>query len=84
MSRRVLAGLVLGLVMGMIAEATRLPALLYPRAIDDEAVYGVVARVMLAGGLPYHDAMGPDASELMMEFFTSVVEPRETAAAHAA
>lgn len=36
---------------------TRLPALLYPRAIDDEAVYAVVARVMLAGGLPYRDAI---------------------------
>jgi 4-amino-4-deoxy-L-arabinose transferase-like glycosyltransferase len=36
---------------------TRLPALLYPRAIDDEAVYGVVAWVMLEGGLPYRDAI---------------------------
>ncbi len=36
---------------------TRLPALMYPRAIDDEAVYAVVARVMLAGGLPYRDAI---------------------------
>lgn len=37
--------------------ATRLPALLFPRPIDDEAVYAVVARVMLAGGLPYRDAI---------------------------
>jgi 4-amino-4-deoxy-L-arabinose transferase-like glycosyltransferase len=36
---------------------TRLPALFYPRAIDDEAVYSVVANVMLAGGLPYRDAI---------------------------
>lgn len=36
---------------------TRLPALLCNRPIDDEAVYGVVARVMLAGGLPYRDAI---------------------------
>lgn len=40
-----------------LAVMTRLPAIFYPRAIDDEAVYGVVARVMLAGGLPYRDAI---------------------------
>ena len=48
-----------GLWLALIVPAvvTRLPALFYPRAIDDEAVYGVVARVMLAGGLPYRDAI---------------------------
>ncbi len=50
-------GLRMWLTMIAVAVVTRLPALLYPRAIDDEAVYGVVARVMLAGGLPYHDAI---------------------------
>lgn len=47
----------LWLALTGVAVLTRLPALLYPRAIDDEAVYAVVARVMLAGGLPYRDAI---------------------------
>lgn len=36
---------------------TRLPALLHWGPIDDEAVYGVVGKVMLNGGLPYLDAI---------------------------
>jgi 4-amino-4-deoxy-L-arabinose transferase-like glycosyltransferase len=35
----------------------RLPSLLYRGPVDDEAVYAVVARVILAGGLPYRDAI---------------------------
>jgi len=35
----------------------RLPALLHPRAIDDENVYSVVAIEMLDGGQPYVDAV---------------------------
>ena len=33
---------------------TRLPALLHWGPIDDEAVYAVVGKVMLHGGLPAH------------------------------
>ena len=47
----------LWLALTGLTVLTRLPALLYPRAIDDEAVYAVVARVMLTGGLPYRDAI---------------------------
>jgi 4-amino-4-deoxy-L-arabinose transferase-like glycosyltransferase len=36
---------------------TRLPALLHPRGIDDEPVYAVVASEIVAGGLPYRDAI---------------------------
>ncbi len=36
---------------------TRLPALLHWGPIDDEAVYAVVGKVMLHGGLPYADAI---------------------------
>ncbi|HSB53821.1 MAG TPA: glycosyltransferase family 39 protein [Gemmatimonadales bacterium] len=36
---------------------TRLPALLSPKALDDEQVYAVVAREMLHGGRPYLDAV---------------------------
>ena len=36
---------------------TRLPALLHPKAIDDEQVYSVVAIEMLHGGQPYVDAV---------------------------
>jgi 4-amino-4-deoxy-L-arabinose transferase-like glycosyltransferase len=35
----------------------RLPAILHPRAIDDEQVYSVVASVMAHGGKPYLDAV---------------------------
>ncbi len=54
---RIIAGPRAWLGLIGLTVLTRLPALLYPRAIDDEAVYGVVARVMLAGGLPYRDAI---------------------------
>ena len=47
----------LWLALLALTVITRLPALLYPRAIDDEAVYAVVAKVMLAGGMPYRDAI---------------------------
>ncbi|HXI20724.1 MAG TPA: hypothetical protein VNH46_06545, partial [Gemmatimonadales bacterium] len=36
---------------------TRLPALLHPKAIDDEQVYAVVGIEMLHGGLPYLSAV---------------------------
>lgn len=35
----------------------RLPSLLHPQAIDDEAVYSVVANEIVDGGLPYRDAI---------------------------
>ena len=41
----------------LVTTVTRLPALVHPRPIDDEQVYAVVARVMLAGGKPYLDAI---------------------------
>ncbi len=47
---------VLALIV-LLTLVTRLPALLHPRAIDDEQVYAVVAREMLQGGLPYLDAV---------------------------
>ncbi|MDE2302519.1 MAG: glycosyltransferase family 39 protein [Sphingomonadales bacterium] len=51
------SGIIVPAALVAIAAVIRLPALLYARAIDDEAVYAVVARVMLAGGLPYRDAI---------------------------
>ena len=47
--------IVAGLVL--LTFATRLPALLHPRAIDDEAIYSVVANEIVAGGAPYRDAV---------------------------
>jgi 4-amino-4-deoxy-L-arabinose transferase-like glycosyltransferase len=44
-----------GLVL--LTVATRLPALVHPRAIDDEAVYSVVANEIVDGGRPYVDAV---------------------------
>jgi 4-amino-4-deoxy-L-arabinose transferase-like glycosyltransferase len=35
----------------------RLPSLVHPRAIDDEAVYSVVANEIVDGGRPYRDAV---------------------------
>ena len=46
---------VLGLVC--LTFLTRLPALLHPRAIDDEAIYSVVANEIIDGGKPYLDAV---------------------------
>jgi len=54
---KIIAGPRMWLGLVALTVLTRLPALFYPRAIDDEAVYGVVARVMLAGGLLYRDAI---------------------------
>jgi 4-amino-4-deoxy-L-arabinose transferase-like glycosyltransferase len=54
-NRRRIALLALGLVL--LTVVTRLPALLHPQPIDDEEVYSVVAHEMLAGGLPYLDAI---------------------------
>src|ERR1700682_1820000 len=41
----------------LLTVATRLPSLLHPQAIDDEAVYSVVANEMIDGGRPYVDAV---------------------------
>lgn len=41
----------------VLVMVTRLPALLSPKALDDEQVYAVVAREMLHGGRPYLDAV---------------------------
>jgi 4-amino-4-deoxy-L-arabinose transferase-like glycosyltransferase len=45
----------LGLVS--LTFATRLPALLHPLPIDDEAIYSVVANEIIDGGKPYLDAV---------------------------
>jgi 4-amino-4-deoxy-L-arabinose transferase-like glycosyltransferase len=44
----------LGIVV--LTVATRLPSLLHPQAIDDEAAYSVVANEIVDGGRPYLDA----------------------------
>jgi 4-amino-4-deoxy-L-arabinose transferase-like glycosyltransferase len=46
---------VLGLVL--LTVVTRLPSLLHPWPIDDEAVYSVVANEIVDGGRPYVDAV---------------------------
>jgi 4-amino-4-deoxy-L-arabinose transferase-like glycosyltransferase len=51
--RRQLA--VFGIVL--LTVLTRLPALLHPQPIDDEAVYSVVANEIVDGGRPYLDAV---------------------------
>lgn len=48
---------VVGLALTLFVLVTRLPAILAPRAIDDEQVYSVVAETMLHGGRPYVDAI---------------------------
>jgi hypothetical protein len=45
----------LGIVL--LTVLTRLPALLHPQPIDDEAVYSVVANEIVDGGRPYVDAV---------------------------
>jgi hypothetical protein len=45
----------LGLVL--LTIVIRLPSLVHPRAIDDEAVYSVVANEIVDGGRPYRDAV---------------------------
>jgi 4-amino-4-deoxy-L-arabinose transferase-like glycosyltransferase len=46
----------MALTLALFIVVTRLPALLAPKALDDEQVYGVVATEMLHGGRPYVDA----------------------------
>src|ERR1700719_3094566 len=41
----------------LLTIAIRLPSLLHPQAIDDEAIYSVVANEIVDGGLPYRDAI---------------------------
>ena len=45
----------LGVVI--LTLVTRLPSLLHPWAIDDEAIYSVVANEIVDGGRPYIDAV---------------------------
>src|SRR5436853_2844836 len=45
----------LGIVV--LTIAIRLPALVYPRPIDSEAMYSVVANEIVDGGRPYVDAV---------------------------
>src|SRR5579862_359082 len=44
-------------LLALFLVLTRMPALLHPKAIDDEQVYAVVAHEMLQGGQPYRDAI---------------------------
>ena len=46
---------VLGIVL--LTVATRLPAILHPLPIDDEAGYSVIANEIVDGGRPYIDAV---------------------------
>jgi 4-amino-4-deoxy-L-arabinose transferase-like glycosyltransferase len=46
-----------GIALVALAAVTRLPSLLHPAAIDDEAIYAVVANAMIDGGLPYESAI---------------------------
>ncbi|MDP9003620.1 MAG: glycosyltransferase family 39 protein [Verrucomicrobiota bacterium] len=41
----------------LLTVATRLPSVIHPQAIDDEAVYSVVANEIVDGGRPYVDAV---------------------------
>jgi len=41
----------------LLATITRLPAVLFPHAIDDESIYTVVATEIVEGGRPYVDAV---------------------------
>jgi 4-amino-4-deoxy-L-arabinose transferase-like glycosyltransferase len=43
--------------IALLTVITRLPSLLHPQAIDDEAVYSVVANEIVDGGRPYVDAV---------------------------
>lgn len=45
------------LLLVAFATVVRLPALVHPIAIDDEAVYAVVANEIVHGGLPYVNAI---------------------------
>lgn len=45
------------LAIVLLTIVTRLPSLLHPQAIDDEAVYSLVANEIVGGGLPYRDAI---------------------------
>lgn len=56
--RRIFAPLpVAAFAIVLLTTATRLPALLQTRPIDDEAIYSVVANEILDGGKPYRDAI---------------------------
>src|ERR1700680_4966227 len=41
----------------VLTLATRVPSILHPFAIDDEAIYSVVANEIVDGGRPYIDAV---------------------------
>jgi len=45
------------LALVLLTVVTRLPSLLHPWSIDDEAVYSVVANEIVDGGRPYVDAV---------------------------
>ena len=45
------------LAIVLLTVATRLPSLLHPEPIDDEAMYSVVANEIVDGGRPYVDAV---------------------------
>ena len=55
LSLRQLQFAVLGLVL--LTVATRLPAILHPLSIDDEAGYSVIANEIVDGDRPYIDAV---------------------------
>ena len=55
----------LGIIL--LTVMTRLPALLHPQAIDDEATYSVVANAIVDGGRPYVDAIERKPAALVLD-----------------
>src|SRR5512132_4104725 len=54
-SRRLFSFAALGIIL--LTVAIRLPSLLHPQPIDDEAGYSVIANEIVDGGRPYIDAV---------------------------
>lgn len=61
------------IALALATLVTRLPALAYPKAIDDTQVYSVVAIEMLHGGLPYLDAI-ERKPPLLFSLYHGIVE----------
>jgi 4-amino-4-deoxy-L-arabinose transferase-like glycosyltransferase len=57
--------------LSLFIVLTRLPALVSPKALDDEQVYAVVATEMLHGGQPYRDAI-ERKPPLLFELYESI------------
>ena len=60
----------------LLTVATRLPSFLHPQAIDDEAVYSIVANEIVDGGRPYVDAV-ERKPRLLFWTYAALFEVRE-------